>query len=74
MIKESKIYRVKCDNCGKIYADDDDHEYWSSPVSAEETAIELGKWIEHDGSHYCADCHSIGENYQLIIKYKGDVQ
>lgn len=67
MIKEEKIYTVKCDNCGTDANEGTGYAGWVDIRSALEIAINNG-FIEHEGKHICENCWHYSNDDKIIIK------
>jgi hypothetical protein len=68
MILRMDYYTVKCDNCGKLYADEySGYSAWNDENGAMEYASEAD-WIKEDDKHYCPDCYEYDDDDNLIIK------
>ncbi len=71
MIEQVKMFRVRCDICGKTLDEDngchgrtpdDDDVYpevtiWDDDVYALQQALDSG-WTEEDGKLYCTSCYA----------------
>ena len=61
-------YTVQCDNCGKLYADEQNgFSAWNDADWAMEYASE-DNWTEEDDKHYCPDCYDYDDEDNFIIK------
>lgn len=65
MIKEVKMYSIKCDGCGKVF-NVDDIVAWTDECSAREYALG-SEWQEIDDKHYCPDCYEYDEEIDEYV-------
>lgn len=69
MIIKVDMYTAECDNCG-AHAEFGDFSCYADKDSVREESSESG-WHFVDGCRgkcYCEDCHTMGDNDELIIK------
>lgn len=69
MIQKIEMYTVKCDNCGKLFADEQSgFVAWNEPSGAWENAND-SEWLRDGVSHhYCPDCYSYNDEDEIVIK------
>lgn len=67
MIVKEIFHGVKCNRCGEIYNDTEDHSYFHDESNAVECALD-DDWIERNGKHYCPGCFITDENETVTIK------
>jgi hypothetical protein len=65
MIKETTVYNIVCDNCGKQA--DETHIGWNSKDYIREIAQEEG-FIRHNHEDLCPDCYYYDDYDNLKIK------
>lgn len=68
MIVTEIFYGLKCDRCGELHNDSDDHSYWNDEGDAIESAYN-SEWSELNGRYYCPSCHKINEDTDEIKVY-----
>ena len=69
MIVKVEMYTVICDNCKKYFGSEGDYSCWNDDHFAEDNAMD-SDWLKIDDCHYCTDCHSIGDDDELVIDPK----
>lgn len=67
MIVKEIFHGVKCNRCGEIYNDTEDHSYFHDESNAVECALD-NDWIEQNGKHYCPGCFITDEDGTEAIK------
>lgn len=67
MVKEVKMYTIKCDRCGKVY-ENDEYSAWDDSDWAKECAHE-DNWISITKKDFCPNCYNYNEEIDdFIIK------
>ena len=66
MILKEIFYAVKCDRCGQINEDGNDHSYFFDKSDALQNVSD-NDWAELLGKHYCDSCHTINEETDEVI-------
>ena len=69
MIKEVKMFTIKCDGCGKDVNENTGYSCWSEKSYLEEIAYD-SDWKKVDKEHYCTDCYDYDDNDELITNKK----
>jgi hypothetical protein len=72
MYQKVECVCIACDNCDEIFQDSStDFSIFLDEGSARDYCVnhENG-WTEHEGKHYCPDCHEIDEEDNFILKPK----
>ena len=66
MIIKVEMYTVECDNCKKTSGQDSEYSCWNDDAYALEDA-EDNEWIEHEGKHYCPNCHTMDADGNMTL-------
>ena len=66
MIIEVTMYTVQCDNCKTTSGKNAEFSCWNDESNALEDATNKD-WIEHEGKHYCSDCHYVDEEGNVTL-------
>jgi hypothetical protein len=69
MFKPFTIYTILCNGCGKDLCDETEYSGWNDKDFLKDAAQDECWHIDKE-NHYCPDCHSFGDNDELILKTK----
>ena len=72
MIYPITMYACKCDNCDEIWNNADGVMAYADSEHVRDTVAECEWHISEDGKTYCPDCHTIGDDDEVVIKPEKD--
>lgn len=69
MIKQVKMFTIKCDGCGLDVNHNTEHSCWNDVSYLEDIRYEAG-WEKIEEKHYCNDCFEYDDNDEIILLKK----